>query len=218
MKESAPLQEVLGADKKDPFLTICKSSHYPGKLLVHFGTALLEIVEDDPKHPNFKLLLERLYNVGARVQSITEAFEIPYTTLRRWGNAIKSGDAEQLMRVLAGRQHPRKLSTEILSFARYRFNAIYLEDNYRYSQRILAEILDVFKVSISSELLRPHFIEWKYEFKTASDLVPVIDVVEQDPDLNDEAEIIQNVPPATDEVVVEVVSQPSTKRTAIYIK
>jgi hypothetical protein len=117
MKESVPLQEVLGASKKNPFLTICKSSCYPGKLLVLFGTALLEIVQDDPTHPNFKLLLARLYNSGVKVKSLTDAFEIPYTTLRRWGNALKSGDAEQLMRVLAGRQHPRKLSTEILSFA-----------------------------------------------------------------------------------------------------
>ena len=155
------LQEVLGVDKKNPHFTICKHPKQPGKLLVYFGAALLEVVDDDREHPSFKLLLARLYNSGLKVKSLTESFCVPYSTLKRWGYALKSGDTEKLIQVLAGRQHPRKLTAEILSFAQQRFNDIYPEDRYTYSKRIREEILEVFDVSISGERLRPHFTQWK---------------------------------------------------------
>ena len=168
MERLVALQEILGVDKKNPHFTICKHPQQPDKLLIYFGTALLEVVEDDRKHPDFKLLLARLYNSGIKVKSITESFGVPYSTLKRWGDALKSGDAEKLVQVLAGRQHPRKLTTEILSFAHQRFNAIYPEDKYTYSKRIREEILEVFSVSISGELLRSHFKQWKQSLKAQS--------------------------------------------------
>lgn len=161
MEAPVTLQEILGVDKKNPYFTICKHPKQPDKLQVYFGTALLEIVEDDLEHPSFKLLLARLYNSGLKVKTLTESFCVPYSTLKRWGDALKSGDTEKLIQVLAGRQHPRKLTPEILSFTRQRFNDIYPEDSYTYSKRIREEILEVFDVSISGELLRPHFTQWK---------------------------------------------------------
>ena len=161
MEAPVVLQEILGVDTKNPHFTICKHPQQPGKLLVYFGMALLETIEDDREHPSYKLLLARLYNSGLKAKAITEAFCVPYSTLKRWGNALKSGDTEKLIQVLAGRQHPRKLTPEILSFTRQRFNDIYPEDSYTYSKRIREEILEVFDVSISGELLRPHFTQWK---------------------------------------------------------
>ncbi len=161
MEAPVVLQEILGVDKKNPYFTICKHPKQPGKLLVYFGMALLETVEDDREHPNFKLLLARLYNSGLKVKTLTETFSVPYSTLKRWGDALKSGDTEKLIRVLAGRHHPRKLTSEILSFVQQRFNDIYPEDSYTYSKRIREEILEVFDESISGELLRPHFTQWK---------------------------------------------------------
>ncbi|MES9903525.1 MAG: hypothetical protein ABW168_12735 [Sedimenticola sp.] len=57
MEVPVTLQEVLGVDKKNPYFTICKHPKQPGKLLVYFGTALLEVVEDDQEHPSFKFLM-----------------------------------------------------------------------------------------------------------------------------------------------------------------
>lgn len=168
MEAPVALQQILGVDKKNPHFTICKHRKQPGKLLVYFGAALLEIVEDDREHPSFKLLLARLYNSGIKVKSITDSFNVPYSTLRRWGDALKSGDTEKLVRVLAGRQHPRKLTAEILSFANQRFNAIYPEENYTYSKQIREEILEVFDEPISGESLRPHFTQWKQLLKAQS--------------------------------------------------
>ena len=61
MAEPFPLQEIIGVDKKNPFLTVCKDPQQPGKLMVFFGAVLLEIVDDDRENPSFKLLLARLY-------------------------------------------------------------------------------------------------------------------------------------------------------------
>jgi len=169
MESSVPLQEIIGVDKKNPYFTVCKSAQHPGKLQVFLGAVLLEIVENNREHPNFKLLLARLYNGGVKPKSITEAFSVPYTTLRRWAEALKSGDTDQLIRVLAGRQHPRKLTPEILSFAEKRFHNIYPE-NHAYSKAVREDILDVFDLQVSAESLRPYFSQWKPKSSTSSTL------------------------------------------------
>ncbi len=160
MAEQAQLQEILGVDKKNPFFTLCSNSEQPGKLLVYFGMSLLEVIDDDPNSPSFKLLLGRLYNAGVQPRSLLGSFKIAYTSLRRWADALKCGDSEKLISVLAGRQHPRKLTTEILSFSQARFFAIYPENHYSYSKVIRQEILATFAVSISGESLRPYFATW----------------------------------------------------------
>lgn len=167
METSIPLQEILGVDSKNPYFTICKHWQQPDKLQVYFGAGLLEVVEGDRCHPSFKLLLARLYNSGFKVKTLTDTFCVPYSTLRRWAEALKSGDTEKLMRVLAGRQHPRKLTPEILSFVQQRFNDIYPKDIYTYSKQIREEIVEVFDVSISGERLRPYFSAWKQRLKAA---------------------------------------------------
>jgi len=162
------LQEILGNDKNNPFFTLCRNSELPGKVYVFFGMALLEVVDDDPNSATFKLLLARLYNAGVKPKHLIKTFSISYTSLRRWGEALKSGDDEKLISVLAGRQHPRKLTPEILSFSKNRFSVIYPENHYSYSKVIRQEILDTFDVSICGESLRPHFTQWIHEISTGT--------------------------------------------------
>ena len=173
MVEPVALQEILGVDKKNPLFTLCKSPEQPGKLLIFFGACLFEVVADDPQNPAFKLLFARLYNAGVSPKAILEVFPFSYTTLRRLGDALKSGDAKRLMAVLAGRQHPRKLTDEILGFAQTRFAAIYPENTYTYSKVIRQEILDTYVVEISGESLRPHFNEWKKGVQTTEPVPPI---------------------------------------------
>ena len=140
MESAVSLQEIIGVDKNNPHFTVCKNTQQPGKLQVFFGAALLETVEDDREHPSFKLLLARLYNAGVKPKSITRAFAVPYTTLRRWAAALQSVETDQLIQVLAGRQHPRKLTHEILSFAEKRFHFIYADNHSSYSKQVREEI------------------------------------------------------------------------------
>ncbi|MCP4949713.1 MAG: hypothetical protein GY923_19690 [Aestuariibacter sp.] len=161
MEEPIPLQEIIGVDKKNPFLTVCKDPQQPGKLMVFFGAVLLEIVDDDRENPSFKLLLARLYNAKVKVKTLVETFGVAHTTLKRWGDALKSDDPERLVCILAGRQHPRKLTAEILGFAKKRFSHIYPHNHYSHSQQIREEIQATFEVTLSSETLRPYFAQWK---------------------------------------------------------
>ena len=164
MENAVVLQEILGVNKKNPHFSVCKHPNQPSKLEVYFGAVLLETVEDNRNHPSFKLLLARLYNSGVKVKTLTDSFAVPYTTLKRWGDALKYGDIESLVRVLAGRQHPRKLTPEILNFACKRFEMIFPQNKYSYSSQVREEIFEVFAVSISAETLRPHFAKLKQDY------------------------------------------------------
>ena len=184
-----PLQEIIGVDKKNPHITLCHDPKRPGELLVFWGAQLLEVITEDRANPGFKLLLARLYNAGLNVSALTAAFGVARTTLKRWGEALKSGDPERLTRILAGRYHPRKLTPEILSFAKFQFDWIYPKDRYTYSQRIRADILEVFNVTISAESLRPYFNKWKHALNPAIDAEPDTTApaaeITQDPPLSD---------------------------------
>jgi hypothetical protein len=173
MEEQIHLQQILGTDKNNPIFTLSSNPELPGKIYVFFGMALLEVVDDDPSSGTFKLLLARLYNAGVKPQNLIDTFSISYTSLRRWAEALKSGDDEKLISVLAGRQHPRKLTPEILSFSKNRFSAIYPENHYSYSKVIRQEILGTFDVNISGESLRPHFAQWIHEISTSTAVINV---------------------------------------------
>ena len=94
MEKQIHLQEILGTDKSNPIFTLSTDPELPGKIYVFFGMALLEVVDDDPSSATFKLLLARLYNAGVKPKHLIKAFSISYTSLRRWGEALKSGDDE----------------------------------------------------------------------------------------------------------------------------
>jgi transposase len=165
MKQKVYLQEIIGVDKKNPNFTLCRNETDPGKLYVFFGAVLLEIVPDDKKEPEFKLMIARLYNSGIKAKELTKVFGIAYTTMKRWGDALKSGDPELLVNALSGQGPPKKLTPEIRGYINVRFPTIYRETHYDYSAKIRKEIKEVFNIDISSETLRPIFKELKEQLK-----------------------------------------------------
>jgi len=122
---------------------------------VYYGAQLLEIVRADREDPEFKLLVARLYNGEIRAKSLVKEFGIARKTMKRWGEALKSGDPDQLLQALRGRRGRRKLTPEIESYVRMRFASIYGESRYGYSERVRQELKEVFGVSLSGETLRP---------------------------------------------------------------
>lgn len=159
-KEACPdtsplLQPVLGTDKRNPVFSVCRQLGSPAYLHVYYGAELLEVVPEQRQHPAFKLLLARLYNAGVKGLALQRHFQVDRKTMQRWGQALQSGDAEQLVRALAGRGGHRKLTPEIRSFVRVRFPEIYQQSRAGYSQRLRTEIQRVFGVRLSGECLRP---------------------------------------------------------------
>jgi len=149
------LQPILGTDKRNPVFSVCRQAGPPPSLHVYYGAELLEVVPEDRQHPAFKLLVARLYNAGVKGVELQRSFQVDRKTMQRWGRALQSGDAEQLVRAFAGRGGQRKLTPEIRSFVRVRFLEIYQQSHAGYSQRLRTEIKRVFGVRVSGECLRP---------------------------------------------------------------
>lgn len=161
METGINLQQILGVSKKNPYFTIWRPQDGSKELHVFFGSALMEVVKEDKTYPEFKLLIARLYNCGIKAKSITDVFSVARTTMKRWGRAIRCSDPEQIIRGLSGPGRPRKLTEEVISFSKLRFNEIYKQSHYGYSQQIRKEIKKVFKMEVSGESLRPLFKQLK---------------------------------------------------------
>ena len=155
------LQLFLGIDKNNPLFSIYSSENNPELLEVYFGMALLEKVEKGKNSFHFKLLVGRLYNMRYRRQALVEAFGVDLKTIRKWGVALKSGDLAQIEAAYGGHENRRKLTAEISSYVRSRFNEIYRDNQYDYSRIIRDELTEHFQTRLSAETLRPLFNEEK---------------------------------------------------------
>ena len=154
------LQMIIGVDKRNPLFTIYRDSQKE-KVYIYYGAILHEVIDDKKDNPELKLMLARLYNANVCVKKLIENFGYSYPTLRRWGEALKSGDPERLLQALSGQGAKKKLTPEIISFVIHDFGHIYPRDKYTYSKTIIKDIKKVYKVSLSSETLRPLLAELK---------------------------------------------------------
>jgi len=160
MLQPIQLQQLLGTDKRNPSFTICRDDE-AGCLHVYYGADLFEKVPEDRNDPQYKMMVARLYNAGVNAVKLKAAFGADRKTMQRWGDALKSGDPETLVRVLAGRQGSRKLTPEICAFVRIRFRVIYTENPSSYSKQMRAEIAEVYGEELCSETLRALLKELK---------------------------------------------------------
>ena len=154
------LQSIIGTDKKNPHFTVFKN-HSEKTIDVYFGSALFSIVADTPGNPHLKYLIAQLFNAGVKKKSLTAHFGYSYNAMKRWANAINTGDAEILVNALSGQGAPKKLTEEVKSFVKHSFKYIYKTNKYTYSKEIREDIKDVFNIDLSQEALRPLFNELK---------------------------------------------------------
>lgn len=145
-------QLILGTDKRNPLFTVYAEEDE--QLHVYYGLELLEVVSADPEDPSFKLLVGRLYNAGLNRRVLAETFQVDPKTMRKWGEALLCGDAQELVRVLAGVQAKRKLTSEIEAYVRARWPELSAEGTYGVSGQLCREIESVFKVKLSARTLR----------------------------------------------------------------
>ena len=147
-------QLILGTDKRNPLFTVYADEEEE-QLHVYYGLELLEVVSADRNDPNFKMLVGRLYNCGLNLVVLQRTFEVDPKTIQRWAGALRSRDAHQLLRVLAGRRGGRKLTLEIEAYVRVRWPELSRRGTYGIGQRLRQEIASVFNVQLSQETLRP---------------------------------------------------------------
>ncbi|MCK5803990.1 MAG: hypothetical protein KAI66_14225, partial [Lentisphaeria bacterium] len=145
---NATLQPVLVCGQSDStdlsvFLNV-EDSTYDS----YIGVALLERVDIDPKNLQQKMLVGRLYNAGVAVGRIREKFGHDPRTIKRWGNALCLVDIDEMARVFAGRGSRKKVTPELIKYARQLYR-----ERERFGKSFRAAIIlrvgEVFDVRIS---------------------------------------------------------------------
>jgi hypothetical protein len=157
-------QLILGTDKRNPLFTVyVEEEGDQERLHVYYGLELLEVVSADRNDPSFKMLVGRLHNAGVSLRVLQLTFQSDAKTIQRWGRALRSRDAEELIRVLEGRRASRKLCPEIKAYVRARWPDLVREGPYGIGKRLRQEIQRIFGVKLSQETLRPLLGELRQE-------------------------------------------------------
>jgi hypothetical protein len=155
-------QLILGADKRNPLFTVYEQEEGEREELhVYYGLELLEVVSAERNDPDFKMLVGRLSNAGVSRRVLQQTFEVDPKTIQRWGRALRSHNADELIRVWEGRKANRKFRPEIQAYVRVRWPDLVKEGLYGIGKRLRQEIERVFKVKLSQETLRPLLGELK---------------------------------------------------------
>jgi len=162
-------QLILGTDKRNPLFTVyIQEEDTEEQLHVYYGLELLEVVSADRNDPSFKMLVGRLHNASVSLRVLQQTFQTDAKTIQRWGRALRSRDAQALIRVLGGRRTCRKLSPEIKAYVRARWSYLARAGLYGIGKRLRQEIQAVFGVKLSQETLRPLLGELKREPSSAA--------------------------------------------------
>jgi len=139
-------------------ISVCAAAQAPDEFLVFWGLALIERIDRKSDPLSAKLLAARLYNLGFKVSALVSVFGHAGTTLRRWGQALKSGDPDRLRDALSGQGPPRKVTPQIERYVRREYRRLY--GNCRdYRIRIRQYVAEIFQVCLSGERLRWIFNE-----------------------------------------------------------
>jgi len=163
-------QLILGTDKRNPLFTVYVEEEEGDeeRLHVYYGLELLEVVSADRNDPSYKMLVGRLHNAGVSLRVLQQTFQSDAKTIRRWGRALRSRNAQELIRVLEGRRASRKLSPEIKAYVRARWSDLVREGRYGIGKRLRQEIQRIFGVKLSQETLRPLLRELKQRPSSAT--------------------------------------------------
>jgi len=159
------LQPLLGVDKSNPFLELLIDPEWPEQILVHFGMHLLEKVRRNRDAVELKMLAGRLYNAGFKRGKLVELFGWSRKTIQSFGQALRSGDADELRRVLAGRgAESRKITPEREQFVRETFREVYEEAGCHSNTIVRGKLENKLSVIVSRETLRPIINDEKARF------------------------------------------------------
>ena len=149
-------QLILGTNKRNPLFTVYEPEEAdPAELHVYYGLELLEVVSAERSDPGFKMLVGRLANAGVSRRLLQQTFGVDPKTIQRWGRALRSHNAQELVRVLEGRRANRKFTPEIQAYVRVRWPDLVRAGRYGIGKRLRQEIQRVFGVKLSQETLRP---------------------------------------------------------------
>lgn len=146
-------QLILPTDKRNPSfsLYLTKDEQF---IHVLYGFEILEVVPNDPEHMAFKMMVGRLYNADLRIATLEEVFGVDRKTIRTWGKAIASRDANELARVMLGRGGSQKRTPVIDRYIVRRWGELRGEGCPNYRATLAREVEAIFEVKLCGETIR----------------------------------------------------------------
>ena len=136
-------------------------------LFVYLGLALMERVASDPNQFAYKMLVGRLVNANTPFEELKRHFNHDPRTMKRWAQALKSTDSDQIVRLFSGRGGVPKVVGPMIRMVKMRY--LQLKNNVRnYRQLIADEVKECFGKSISRETLRQLFVIAREEQEVAA--------------------------------------------------
>lgn len=160
------LHSLLGLDKSNPLFEILIDPQIPDELLVHFGMHLLEKVHRGKIEE--KLLAARLYNSKFSTKHITAAFGFDRKTLRRWGQALKGGDVERIVRAFAGQGAEKRMIPMLECYVRATYREVVAEKGCHSNEFIRKELKAKFGQTFCHELLRRILLDEEQKMTVAA--------------------------------------------------
>ena len=119
---------------------------------IYIGVALLERISINAEEIGHKMFIGRLYNSGVKLCILQDRFNHDSRTVKKWGNALKTCDVDEMSKAFTGRKAAKKTTPELIRYVlqQYQFRSL-LGRSYR--EKIKMGVEDVFGIRLSSSLI-----------------------------------------------------------------
>ncbi len=158
------LQGIIGTDAHNPYVSVY-CNPIKNELHIYHGMSLFDVIPNIKNSIPHKLLAVQLYNANVKTSIISKHLGYCYRSVRKWSKVLKTGSAEEIVKIMEGQGAPRKFTKEIEGFAAYEFNKIYPKNKKSYSKEIRKSIEEVFRIKLAPETLRPLFTQLREKYK-----------------------------------------------------
>lgn len=123
---------------------------------VYIGVALLERISIDAEEIGHKMFIGRLYNSGVKLCILRDRFGHDNRTVKKWGNALKTCDVDEMSKAFTGRKAAKKTTPELIRYILQQYNnRSILGRSYR--EKIIMGVEEVFAMHLSASLISQIF-------------------------------------------------------------
>ena len=126
------------------------------EVAVWWGLTLVERLQCHGSAFEYKLSAARFYNMRVPSAVLVREYGLARSTVKRYGEALRSGDAERMRRVFSGQGGPRTITVQIDAYVRGRYASLRLTAR-NYNASIRAEVQERWETPVSCERLRRIF-------------------------------------------------------------
>ena len=119
---------------------------------IYIGVALLERISTNAEEIGHKMFIGRLYNSGVKLCILRDRFKHDVRSIKKWENALKSFDIDEIYKAFSGRKAAKKTTPELIRYVLQQYDSRSLLGR-SYREKIKMGVEDIFSIRLSSSLL-----------------------------------------------------------------